>query len=49
MLQRRHSAAAPPFVGLSKSLPADSVLVTPFGTDPRSSFALGVPLARSFV
>ena len=49
MIQRRHSAAALPFVGLSKSLPADSVRVTPFGANPRSSFALGSPLASSFV
>jgi len=49
MIQRRHSAAAPPFVRLSKSLPADSVLFAPSGIGPRSSFALGLPLASSFV
>ena len=52
-IQRRHSMASPPFVGLSNSLPAASVLASHFGSAAPPPFALdGSPrqstMARSW-
>jgi len=49
-IQRRHSMAAPPFVGLSNSLPAASVLEAHFGSAAPAPFALdGSPRQSSMM